>query len=73
MAVRGSWWRASRDLELVERVIQAVVAVDEEPEHAAVLEVTVAEGHRQVLAAEGEVDHRRIFPITSSHGPRWQQ
>jgi hypothetical protein len=53
---------------VIDRAV-AVVAVDEEPEHAAFLEVTVAERHRQVLAVEGEVDHGRILAAAGTVGP----
>jgi hypothetical protein len=45
---------------MVDRAVP-VVAVDEEPEHAALFEVAVAEGQRQVLAVEGQVHHRRVL------------
>ena len=36
---------------VIDRAV-AIVAVHEQPEHAAFLEVTVPEGHRQILAGE---------------------
>ena len=53
---------------VVDRAV-AVVAVDEEPEHAAFLEVAVTEGHRQVLTVQRQVDHRRVFSAAGSARP----